>query len=103
MVSQTGLSTHSFLCHIENVQSVHVNSTTASVMIRYEGRLTHTSPLLAALQLRTVTLPPPNAIPRHLKNPPARRLSSKMAEAAAWCVLETAVERAVPLLLAALI
>jgi len=41
MVSQTGLSTHSFLCHIENVQSVHVNSTTASVMIRYEGAYTY--------------------------------------------------------------
>lgn len=87
---------------LPGVKSAKINSVTGSALIHYEGELTPGSPLLAFLDLKTAPLSVssvawPNSVPK------TEAMANKIAQAAAWYMLEKAFERSVPLILAALI
>lgn len=79
---------------LDGVTSVETNPRTGSVLILYEEGLTGAAPLLALLN---VTVPPPMAKPH------TQVTAEKIPGAAAWYVLEKALERSVAVILAALI
>ena len=90
---------------VEGVQSAEANPLTGSVVLHYNPASTSAGALLSAL--RESGYPPeltrPEARSLFRSGPPSQRVARKAAEAVAWKVMETAVERAVPMLIAALL
>ncbi len=82
---------------IAGISSVIANPVTGSILIQYDASIVNSATCLAVLNIQTPREPVESESSR------AHRLSSKVAEAALWYLLEKTLERCFLLILASVL
>ena len=103
--SAIGRSVERAIRSVHGVLSARSNELTGSVVVEYDCRETTADLILEAIGNSGWHLEPAvrTQLPQTAYNPALGRIAGKAVQAVAWCLLEKAVERSVPILITALL